>query len=201
MIQKRLRHSRPAPFSVTASEAPSRGSDVAADWSALPGGVVDGGEIVLLAIRPSMWRPLFEACPWLVTCCVLAVILTLLSLPAPGLSLLVTTQLILLAGLARFGVAVARWASMWYVLTNRRVLDVQGVRVPRIWSCLLVETRNTYLNASSAEKLTGLGTITFVTEHPDEPPRQWRSIDKPEEVHARIRRAIENALDQHGLGA
>jgi hypothetical protein len=95
---------------------------------------------------------------------------------------------------------VVRWAPRWYVLTNRRVLDIQGVRSPRIWSCLLTEIRNTYLNASPPEKLTGLGTITFVTDHPDEPPCHWRSVAKPEEVHAKIRRAIENAIDQQGIG-
>ena len=200
MIRAATRRLTPVSFSATASETPSRATDVAVGWTTLPGGVVDGGEIVLLAIKPSMWRPLFESTPWLVTCCVLAAGLAWLSRPIPGLPLTATVQVIVLVGFARLGLAVVRWVPRWYVLTNRRVLDIQGVRSPRIWSCLLIETRNTYLNVSTAERLTGLGTITFVTDHPGEPPCHWRSVAKPEEVHARIRRAIENAIDQQGIG-
>jgi len=166
----------------------------------LPGGVLDGREIVVLAIRPSMWRPMIDSAPWLVTCCLLAAVLIWLGRPISGLSLTATAQLILLAGLVRLGFAVVRWVSMWYVLTNRRILDIRGVRAPQIWSCLLIQARNTYLNASPVEKLTGLGTITFVTDRPDEPPRRWQSVSKPQEVHTKIRRAIENAIDEHGIG-
>ena len=200
MIRAGTKRSTSVLFAATASETPSRASDVATDWARLPGGVVDGGEIVVLAIRPSMWRPLFDSAPWLVTCCLLAAVLIWLGRPISGLSLTATAQLILLAGFVRLGFAVVRWVSMWYVLTNRRILDIRGVRAPQIWSCLLIQARNTYLNASPVEKLTGLGTITFVTDRPDEPPRQWQSVAKPQEVHAKIRRAIENAIDEHGIG-
>jgi hypothetical protein len=107
---------------------------------------------------------------------------------------------VLLIALARVGLAVVRWVPTWYVLTNRRVLDVRGVRSPRISACLLVDVRNTYLRSSSAEKLTRLGTITFITDREDTASHIWRSIAKPDVVHAKIRRAIENAIDQHGIG-
>jgi hypothetical protein len=191
---------KPASFSATTSETPSRASDVASEWTALPGGVVDGGEIVILAIRPSLWRPLFDSAPCLATCCLLAGVLTGFGRPLPGLSIAATAQLILLVGFVYLGISTVRWASVWHVLTNRRILDIQGVRAPRIWSCLLIQTRNTYVHASGVERLTGLGTITFVTDVPDEPPRHWHSIAKPQEVHDRIRRAIENAIDEHGIG-
>lgn len=182
------------------SDAPSRARQRAASsWAALPGGIVDGGEIVLLAIKPSLWRPVFESAAWLVMSVLLAGALTWLGRPLPGLSQTLTAQVILLAGVIRLGIATVRWAPMWYVLTNRRVLDVCGVRSPRIWACPVIDIRNTYLNASPSEKLTRLGTLTFVTEHPDEPPRTWSSVPQPELVHDRIRRAIEQAIDQQGI--
>ena len=189
-----------AAFAATMSEMPTR-AEAAAAWVALPGGVVDGGEIVILAIKPSMWRPLFDSLPWLVGACFLAAVVLSGGLTLPGLSSMMTGQLILLVGFARLGVAIARWVPTWYVLTNRRVMNIGGVRAPRISSCLLVEVRNTYLNTLPAEKLTGLGTITFVTDHPGDPPRVWLSVARPEEVHAQIRRAIESAIDlHHGIG-
>ena len=188
-------------FSATASDTPTHATEVAPRWSTLPGGVIAGGEIVLLAIKPSMWRPLLESASWLVTCLLLAGALIWLGQPIPGLSVVASAQLMLFIGFGRLGVAIVRWVPRWYVLTNRRILDIEGVRTPRIWSCPLIEVRNTYLHASRAEKLTGLGTITIVTERAAERPRSWRSIAKSEAVHAKIRRSIENAIDQHGISA
>ena len=181
------------------SEAPSRASKVAADWSALPGGVVDGNEIVVLAVKPSLWRSVFDSAGWLVACALLAVALAWLQQPIPGLSPTATVQVLLLVASVRLAVALIRWVPTWYVLTNRRVLDIHGIRSPRISSCLLVDIRNTYVNRSPAERLTKLGSITFATDHPNDPPRIWQSIAEPDLVHERIRREIEKTIDQQRI--
>ena len=186
-------------FATSRPEASSHVSEVAARWTTLPGGVVDGGEIVVLAIKPSMWRPVFDSAHWLVICSLLAATLTSLGTPLPGLSLTTTAQLVLFVAVARLGVAVVRWIPTWYVLTNRRVIDVRGVREPRITACSLVAVRNTYVRSSIAETCTSLGTITFVTDEPGDAPHVWQSIAQPHAVHAQIRRAIENAIDQYGI--
>lgn len=178
------------------SDAPSRAAKVETTWGGLPGGVVDGGEIVILAIKPSMWRPLLESGPWLIAACMLAAAVSWMHQSIPGLSVQLTAQLILLVGMARLGVAMVRWVPTWYVLTNRRIMNIQGVRVPRISSSLLIEIRNTYLHVGQVEKLAGLGSITFVTDHAQDPPRIWEAIAKPDLVHDKVRRAIESAIDQ-----
>lgn len=187
------------PSGASMAEAPSGVSQAGTKWATLPGGVIAGGEIIIFAIKPSMWRPVFDSAPWLVTGFLLAVLLTMLRTPFPGLSLTATAEAALLLGFARLGYAVVRWVPTWYVLTNRRVIDIRGVRSPRIWSCALLDIRNTYVNASQPEKLAGLGSISFVTARKDEPPRTWRSIASPDEIHTRVRRAIENAIDEFGI--
>jgi len=62
-----------------------------------------------------------------------------------------------------------------------------------------VEVRNTYLNASVPERVARVASIRFVSKHSDRLPCVWEFVPKPELVHAKIRRAIENALDQYGL--
>ena len=187
-----------ASLAAAASEASSRASEAAARWGTLPGGITDGGEVIVLAIKPSMWRPVFDSAAWLVITMVLAITLTILGTPLPGLSLTATAQIVWLIGLGRLGVAVVfRWMPTWYVLTSRRLIDIRGVRAPRISSCRLIDVRNTYLHTLGVEKLTGLGTITYVTSRDDEPPHHWRTIAKANLVHAEIRRAIENAIDHH----
>ena len=185
-----------ASFSAAASDAPTQVTDLTAALATLPGGVVDGGEIIILAIKPSMWRPLFESAPWLIAWCTVAIIFTSRERPFPGWSLTATAQIMLLIGFVRLGVAVVRWVPAWYVLTNRRAIEIRGVREPRIAACMLIGVRNTYLSATWTEKTARLGSITFVTEHPDKAAQTWQSIPKPEQVHAEIRRAIENAIDQ-----
>lgn len=184
--------------SAAASDAPPNVAESVLPWAEVPGGVVDGGEVVILAIKPSMWRPVFESAPWLVTTCLLSVILIWLDKPIPGLSLTSTAQLILLFGFVRLGIAIVRWVPTWHLLTNRRIIDIQGVRNPEATSCLLTDIRNTYLRTSGVEKPLALGSILFVSNREGQRPRAWRSIAKPEEVHMRIRRAIEQAIDQHG---
>lgn len=199
MIQAPPRRPTLVSASTTTAEAPPRAAKMTAALTGVPGGVIDSGEIVLLAIKPSMWRPFFDSASWVVTGCLLTGTLTWLGRPVPGLSLAATAQVILLVALARVAVSVVRWIPTWYVLSNRRIISIHGVRSPRISACLLTDVRDTYLQCSLAEKLTRLGTIVFVTDHTNKVPHIWQSITSPDLVHAKIRRAIQNAADQHGL--
>lgn len=189
-----------AAFAAAMSDAPSHVSDVTARWTTLPGGLIDGGEIVVLAIKPSLWRPVFDSAFWLAACAVFAVTSTMIGLRLPGLSPATSAQLVLLIGFTGLGLSVVRWTTTWHVLTNRRIIDIHGIRTPRIAACLLIHVRNTYLHTSVPEKVTRLGTITFVTDEVDRLPHLWRSIAHPDEIHAKIRRAIENAIDQSSVG-
>ncbi|MCH7924544.1 MAG: PH domain-containing protein [Planctomycetes bacterium] len=154
---------------------------------------------VALAMRPSIWRRPFDSIPWLIMAAVLSVTLAVMGKPIPGLSVSLSVQIVLVLGVARLGIAIIRWVPTWYVLTNRRVMWVRGVRAPKVHSLALIEVRNTYLNATTPEKLIGLGTISLVSDEPNHAPLIWMSITRPREIHEKIRRAIENAIDQHRL--
>ena len=188
-----------AVFTAVMTEAPSDTSTAARSWAFLPDEIVDGGETIVLAIKPSMWRPLFDSMPWLIMAAVLGVTLPAMGKPIPGLPASLSVQIVLVLGVARLAIAIIRWVPTWYVLTNRRVMCVHGVRAPQVHSRALIDVRNTYLNATAAEKLIGLGTISFVSGEPNHAPLIWMSITRPREIHKKIRRAIENAIDQHGI--
>jgi hypothetical protein len=114
------------------------------------------------------------------------------------LSLTASAQIVLLVGLARLGWAIVRWVPSWYVLTNRRLIEIHGIRKPQIAATPLLQVRNTYVNASAIERYTATGTITYVTTDPHDRPRHWLTVAEPVDVHAQIRRAIENAIDAAG---
>ena len=92
-------------MTIDATDAPAAEA-VSASVVALPGDVIDGGEIVLLTIKPSMWRPVFDSISWLVTCCAVAAILVSARLTLPGLSLIASAQFVLMVGLVRLGIAL-----------------------------------------------------------------------------------------------
>jgi len=187
-----------SPFAAAETDSPSAVDKVALRLTSLPGGLVDGGEVVLLAIKPSMWRPFFDSAAWIVTLTMLAIVTTIWELALPGLTVSTSAQLILVLALLRFGLAIFAWIPSWYVLTNRRLIEIHGVRTPDIAACSLLEVRNTYFNTTPIEKAARLGTITYVTADETEAPHYWRSISEPQLVHTEIRRAIENAIDnQH----
>ncbi len=183
-------------WSAASQTAPAE-STVGTAWTSLPRDMLDGGELVLLAVKPSIWRPLFDSLPWLLTCIVLLAGVSRLSIPLWGIAPGTAMEAIVIFALARLAIALLHWVPAWYVLTNRRVLFVRGVRRPRISSMLLNDIRNTYLHTAITEHLTGIGTLTLVSKLDDQPMQVWRSIPNPEDVHAKIRRAIEDAIDQH----
>ncbi|MCH7924792.1 MAG: hypothetical protein IIC51_04590, partial [Planctomycetes bacterium] len=67
-----------AVFTVVLTEAPADGSRLETSWAFLPDEIVDGGEMIVLAIKPSMWRPLFDSIPWLIMTAVLSVTLAVM---------------------------------------------------------------------------------------------------------------------------
>ncbi len=186
-------------FAAVMTEAPSGSSTLETSWAFLPDEIVDGGEMIVLAIKPSIWRPLFDSIPWLIMAAALSVTLAVMGMPPPGLSVALSVQIVLVLGVARLGLAIVRWVPTWYVLTNRRVMRVHGVRAPQVHSRALIDVRNTYLNATAPEKLIGLGTISLVSDEPNHEPLIWLSITNPREIHEKIRRGIQNSIDQHSL--
>lgn len=192
-----------APRCVSASamsEAPSRARDIAVQLASLPSDVVDGGEIVILAIKPAVWRPFIESGGWIIGACAAAMAIGAFEVAPAGLSQRTAIQLVLLVGLARLGVAILKWIPTWYVLTNRRVMTISGIRMPRVSSMLLVDIRNTYLNRSLAERWAALGTITCMSGEEPCVPQVWQCVADCQAVHEQIRHAVDQAIDGQSGG-
>jgi len=161
----------------------------------LPLDAVDGGEIIIFAVKPSMLAPVFDSIVWLLAGVAMAVACLLGGWGLSHLSPTLTAQLILALVAARLLIAIIRWVSCWYVLTNRRVVEITGVRSPQVTSAMLVDIRNTYVASVLYERPLKLGTITFVSQRDSDRPWSWTHVREPEDIHRAIRKAIENAID------
>ncbi len=162
----------------------------------VPEHLLDGGEIVILAIKPSLWSIVFSSFRWLAG---MVAVITLAGLFKTFLAqvLLVEVAFIvkaaLVLGFARVVFALLHWASSLYVLTNRRIMRLSGVMNVSIFECPLLKIQNTYLTLAWYERLTRLGTIAFATAGTGGIEASWQHVNDPLEVHERIRSAIHHA--------
>lgn len=163
---------------------------------ALTADMLDGGEVIILAVKPSLWFIAFDSVRWLLLGTALLVVALVPSLALPGLSGRSLAQLACLIVLVRVGVAMLRWTSRLYVLTNRRVMRLSGVARPVVVSCDLREITSTAVHAAPHERLLGLGTLCLEACAAPEGDLHWYHLARAEEIHAEVRKAIDRA--QHG---
>lgn len=159
----------------------------------IPAHLLDGGEIVILAIKPSMWSILFMSSRWLIVLAAIIAASKWLAEVLPYLNPLNIVQGALVLAAARVGFALLQWVSRLYVLTNRRIMRMTGIVNVDLFECPLTKIQNTYLRLAWYERLTGVGTISFATAGTGGVEASWRHVGNPLELHERVRSAIHRA--------
>jgi len=162
-------------------------------------GLLNGSEIIILAIKPSLFYVLLASWRWLVVllpATVLACVLARLgTLGSHGQLLLV----ICLAGLCIWlAIGLLQWQSRIYILTNFRVLRIRGVLHVEMLQCPLLQVKEVLLTISLAEKLLGLGTLELSGCSADVPRTHWQNIRHPEQVRRQILQAISSLKGRSG---
>ncbi len=187
----------PQPSLVEANAAGEPG--VLESDQAIPAHLLDGGEIVLLKIKPSLWFILFASFRMLLGTGLIIVVSEPLSrlLWPVGLSQTILVKMAVTLACVRVGVATLQWVSRLYVLTNRRIMRIRGVFNVDLFECQLTRLQNTFARFAIYERIFGLGTIGFATAGTGGIEAAWENINHPLEVHERIRAAIRKA---HGNG-
>jgi hypothetical protein len=159
----------------------------------VPAHLLDQNEIVIMAIKPSLWFVVFESSRWLI-------ILTLVALAAAGWGeqlawvhsrTVVQAAAVLMS--ARVGFAMLQWVARLYVLTNRRVLRLRGIFNIQVFECGLPRIQNTFLTLSWYERLLALGSIHFATAGTGQIEASWVNVNRPLEVHEQVRAAIHHS--------
>jgi membrane protein YdbS with pleckstrin-like domain len=160
----------------------------------LPAHLLDDNEIIILAIKPSLWFILFRSFRWLVAMA-LVMVVGLWTASHGGWYLrpaVVVQGTIALAG-ARVGFGALQWVSRLYVLTNRRIMRLTGILNVDLFECPLTKIQNTNLTLTWYERLFGLGTILFATAGTGGIEASWTNVNNPLELHERVRSAIHRA--------
>ncbi len=157
----------------------------------LPAQLLQGGEIIILLIKPSPWYIVLEPLRFLVA--TLLAWLILLILVHRALVPITAVDVTLLA----IGVAAVRlvwqfmeWLSRVYVLTDQRVIVVWGVLRVQVFESQLKKIQHTITLFTIRERLFGLGTIGFTTAGTGAVEAAWRMVANPLDVHQQVVRAL-----------
>ncbi len=154
------------------SAGPPSAPPAVAPPAALAAGILNDGELILLAVRPSLWYILLVSWPVLAGLAIVAA--AAWALDRGGiwdLPLRDMASFLSVVALGRLVWAMGQWLGRMYVLTNRRVLWILGMLRVQVHQCSLLRIQEVCLTGSRPERIVGVGTLAFVLrERPSAPP-------------------------------
>lgn len=158
----------------------------------LPADLIQGDEIIVLLLKPSLWFILL-GCLEPIVALGLVVAVGYIVEGLPGVPRYDPNRLLAL-GLILIAVRVTWqfmvWLSHVYVLTDRRVVTVKGFLRPMVFEAKLGALTHTNLVISLRERPVGLGSIVFATAGTASPESSWLMLRRPLAVHRKIVQTI-----------
>ncbi len=154
---------------------------------------MDGGEVILLAIRPSAWFIPLVSWPVLAMAIIVAVVVDVAGdmLQMQAIASKTAATICSLAAMARLLAALVQWLGRTYILTNMRIIEVRGVMHWAVFQCPLNRVTGVHVSAVAAERLLGLGSLSF-----DMAPGNggagmtWLHVAHPAEIREMVNNAI-----------
>ena len=180
----------------TADPAEPADQDVLALRAAamLPSQLLQGGELIILLLKPSPWYIVLAPLRTLVVIAALTTAAVYLNDIVP---LGVPSRDLVLVGVALIGARLfwqfLEWLSRAYVLTDQRMIAVAGVLRISIVEARLTQIQHTRLEFGVRERLFNLGSIAFATAGTAFHEAWWDMIADPLDVH----RVVVNTLRRY----
>lgn len=158
----------------------------------LPADLLQGGEVIILILKPSPWF-IVLSCLGHLTALVLITIAAYV-LARFEFAWWLSRNDAVFAGavtiLLRLAWQFLEWLGRIYVLTDRRVIRRMGVLRIATFQTPLKHVQHTELLQLLRERLFGLGTISFATSGTDLPEAFWQMLARPQAVHRKIVQTI-----------
>ncbi len=162
-------------------------------------GLLNGSEIIILAVKPSLCYVLFVSARWLAILLPVTIVSCLSAqMEWFGMQARVLLAVSLTAIIIRLAFALLQWQSRAYILTNLRVLRIRGVLRVEMFQCSLLQLKDVQLTAGFGERCLGLGTIGLVRDSSGSAGAYWRNIRRPEQVRRQILEAINSLKGRSG---
>ena len=180
-LQKKMRTAMPMPALADAAAVPA---------PLLASYALRDGEAVLLVLRPSLWFIALSSLRWVAAGAALMGYAAyfgshyrggVFAGPFRGCA---ETGVAIMAG--RLMWAALQWMGRLYVLTDLRLLTINGVLRTEVLDCPLRKVARTRLFRSPVDRAFGIGSIEIIPQHPDAPCALWHQIARPVQVHEQI---------------
>jgi len=155
----------------------------------LTGQLLQGGEVVQLMLRPSLWFiPLI--CLKFLGCVAIALIAAkIYDEQLPGPMRFYLEAAIFIAG-TRLAIATMQWYTRLYVLTDLRVMRIAGIFRIQVADCPLRRVAVARTFCTTREKITRIGTIEIIPQEETHHVCTWQMVARPREVLKIVRAAI-----------
>ncbi len=182
--------SKSVPMGSAEEAAPAAATPV----TMVPDKLLDAGEVVILAIKPSFWFVLLNSFPAVAAAGGVAMFCYALSrLGVAWMSPKVVLPLCAAVALVKVMASCVQWAGRLYVLTNVRIIRLRGVLRADVFQCPLRRIAETNLAASLGERVFSVGSLWFNVPDSKAQETAWLHIAQPNEVHEVVREAIRRA--------
>ena len=154
----------------------------------LPAQLIQPGEVIILLIKPSPWFILLVPLRFIA---IVVLVATLISqLAGRGIDLGIDRNDLIVGVLGLVGLRLfwqlLEWLSHVYVLTDQRVIRIQGVLNVQVFECPLQKVQQTDLILPLIQRIFWLGTIGFATAGTAVHEAFWFMIARPLDVHAKV---------------
>ena len=160
--------------------SPSAGATVRA-YPLVPQQALEDEEIIIMALKPSLWMVPLACWPILL----LAVGAASLLAP-PNRPVIVGLALVIVA--LKACLAILDWLGRLYVLTNRRVLSFYGLLRPRTEQCRLEHLQDLKVASAFDERLIRVGSLRFLGG--ERPRTSWDYLRHPDRLRQDVLDAI-----------
>ena len=161
----------------------------------VPSGVLQDGEVVLLAIKPSGWFVPLVSWPVLVLSAIASLSVYVVYKFSGSITIVQNTAVVicLIASCVRIIFGIAQWLGRMYILTNRRMLWVQGIFRTDVKGWYLRDIRRLIVSSARADQMLGIASLSIIVGEDQTPIEAWTHIARPVEVHGIVNQAIRSA--------
>lgn len=160
--------------------------------------ILRDGELVLLILKPSVWFILLSSLRFVALALIIIIGAKIfnqhLAGPYRGYAELGTT---LIVGRLMWGTLV--WMGRLYILTDLRILSINGVFNVEVFDCPLRKVARTRLMRGVEDRLVGVGSIEIIPQDESYPFGLWQTVARPKLVHQQIVATINRARQGGGM--
>ncbi len=160
--------------------------------------ILNDGELVILLLKPSYWFIVLQSLRFIAGVLIVVIAARLYRENLPAATEFHVFWAGVTAILGRLTWSVLQWMGRFYVLTDLRIVRLQGVFAVDIFDCPLRKVARLRRVTTTRERLLGLGSIEIIPFDDRLPIGLWQTIARPREVYQEIVKAI-NRAKQRGM--